>query len=52
MRLVNTDFSINSPCHTVQCNRATLWPLTPKIDTATCAFLELSDLRHGQMGVK
>ena len=24
-----------------------LWPLTPKIDTATWAFFSLSDMRHG-----
>ena len=24
-----------------------LWPLTPKIDTATWAFLGLNDMRHG-----
>ena len=24
-----------------------IWPLTPKIDTATWAFFGLSDMRHG-----
>ena len=29
------------------CSRIDKWPLTPKIDTATWAFLGLSDMRHG-----
>ena len=28
-------------------SRATGWPLTPKVDTATWAFLGLSDMGHG-----
>ena len=38
-------YCINGRSRTLQV--PTLWPLAPKIDTATWTFFGLSDMRHG-----